>query len=271
MLEAIKKHVRPTYHKLRVLADQARNIAPILPVSKHDLKLKRLGSSYGGWCFVDEPELERSLVISCGLGEDGSFDVEFASSYDANIVIVDPTPRAIRHFNELVSRIGEGRRQGYTETGEQPVDCYDLRNIKAGQLKLCDMALWNEDTVLRFFMPSNPKHVSHSIINFQNNYATDTAFIEVNSITINNLLERCEINDVAILKLDIEGAEVEVLIDMLSKNIYPRQVLVEYDEISKPSKKSRERVESAHDALMAAGYLLIHREHTNFTYILQSD
>jgi FkbM family methyltransferase len=271
MLEIIKKRVRPTYHKFRRLANQARNIAPILPISRHNLKLKRLGSSYGGWFFVDEPALEKSLVISCGLGEDGSFDVEFASKYDANVIIVDPTPRAIRHFKEIVSRIGEEKRQDYTQTGAQPIECYDLKNIRSEQLQLCDMALWNEIKVLRFFMPSNPSHVSHSIVNFQNNYATDAAFIEVNSITIDKLLKQYKVNDIAILKLDIEGAEVEVLIDMLSKNIYPRQVLVEYDEISRPSKKSKERVESAHAALLSAGYLLINREETNFTYIRQSN
>jgi hypothetical protein len=113
----------------------------------------------------------------------------------------------------------------------------------------------------------DPAHVSHSIVNFQNNYSTDTSYINVPATTIDKVLSEFGIDDLQLLKLDIEGAEIEVIVDMLSKGICPHQVLVEYDELLVPSKLSRARVELAHGALEQHGYALVHREHTNFTYL----
>ena len=65
-----------------------------------------LGTKYGGWSLVDEDNLKNSTIISAGLGEDASFDIEFASKYDARIIIVDPTPRAIKHYDEIINSLG---------------------------------------------------------------------------------------------------------------------------------------------------------------------
>ncbi|MEO8039080.1 MAG: FkbM family methyltransferase, partial [Betaproteobacteria bacterium] len=233
-------------------------------------RLTRLGSGYGGWTFVDDTNLKNSVIVSCGLGEDASFDIEIASTYGAKVIIVDPTPRAIQHYKAMALRVGEKRQQPYSNTGAQPVDAYDLSNISAAQLRLCEKALWNKNTQLQFFAPSNPSHVSHSIVNFQHDYSTETAHIDVEAITIDKLFTTYDIQDLQLIKLDIEGAEVEVLKDMIAKRIYPKQVLVEYDELSVPSKKSKQRIESAHHALTNSGYSLINCEHTNFTYIRHS-
>jgi hypothetical protein len=45
-------------------------------------------------------------------------------------------------------------------------------------------ALWVENTKLKFFAPANPDHVSHSIVNYQNNYSRDTSNIEVAATTL---------------------------------------------------------------------------------------
>ena len=55
----------------------------------------RLGSPYGGWSFCDISSINGGVVISCGAGEDISFDVEMALKYETNVFIVDPTPRSL--------------------------------------------------------------------------------------------------------------------------------------------------------------------------------
>src|SRR5687768_17443632 len=78
---------------------------PNIDVDRGSHKIVTLGEgSYGSWSFVDDPTLYGSTIISCGLGEDASFDVAFARRYRAHVVIVDPTPRAIGHFGEMASR-----------------------------------------------------------------------------------------------------------------------------------------------------------------------
>lgn len=234
------------------------------------LQLLRLGTEYGGWTFLNGDDLYGCTIVSAGLGEDASFDVEFATKYRARVIIVDPTPRAVQHFRSIVGNVGKPRDVDYVESGCQPIGAYDLSEIKPDQLVLVDKALWNRATVLRFFEPPNREHVSHSIVNYQHGYRDDTSFIEVGTITADDLLARFDLNikEVAILKLDIEGAEIEVLHDCLNKGIVPKQILVEFDELNCPSEIGFRRVTDMHACLLKNGYRLVHTDgQADFLYI----
>ena len=187
-----------------------------------------LGTEYGGWSFVDEDDLNNCTIISAGLGEDASFDVEFASKYNAKVIIIDPTPRAISHFNEIINSLGNLPNMEYVEGGCQPIDAYDLSAITKDKFLLVTKALWNENTSLKFFEPTDPRSVSHSIINYKNNYSDNTKSIEVETITLESLCAEFDINgsDIPLLKLDIEGAEIEVIKKCIEIGITPRQILV---------------------------------------------
>lgn len=270
MMSSMKNLARAPYRKLRTGVHKILGIHVSIPVENHNYNLITLGTQYGGWSLVDTDKLKNSVILSCGLGEDGSFDIEFAAKYNAKVIIVDPTPRAIKHFAGIRSRIGLKRETEYLDSGSQPVNAYDLSNVSDAQLLLCEKALWDTEKTLRFYTPPDPTHVSHSIVNFQNDYSSNTPYIDVESVTIDGLLREYGIEKLELIKLDIEGAEVEVLLDMIKKEIYPHQVLVEYDELTKPSKKARARIESVHAALTHAGYKLIDKEYTNYLYVLNA-
>lgn len=234
-------------------------------------ELKRLGSDYGGWTFVDDPQLVGSTIISAGLGEDASFDAEFAKAYGARVIIVDPTPRAIVHFEEMKSRLGKRRDRDYVAGGRQPVDAYDLDGLTESDFLLVPKALWSESTTLKFFQPTNPDHVSHSLVNYQRNYADDTDFVEVQSMTLPDLLDDVGLaaTDLQLIKLDIEGAEVEVLVHALGEHVRPAQILVEFDELNAPSPKAFERVDYVDRKLRDCGYEPIYTDGaSNFLYVI---
>lgn len=237
------------------------------------LNLVRLGSSYGGWSFVDTGDLTNCTIISAGLGEDASFDLEFASNYNAKVVIVDPTPRAVRHFESIIAGLGKTRALNYGDSGHQPIQAYELTSIRREQLILVEKALWNESSTLKFFEPANPKHVSHSIVNYQNDYRDDTPYIIVEAITVRSLLDSLgmDASEVALLKLDIEGAEIEVLSQCLAAGIKPIQILVEYDVLNVPNESSFKRVDDIHLALLNHGYQLVHTDgQANYLYLRES-
>ena len=253
--------------RIRLLS-YAKKIKRVFFIKKHplqnfkDAKLDNiifLGTAYGGWSFVEEDNLKNCTIISAGLGEDASFDIEFASKYDAKIIIVDPTPRSIKHYDEIINSLGNSSETEYLEGGKQPINSYNLINLKKENLILLKKALWNKNERLRFFSPSNPKHVSHSIINYQNQYKENTNFIEVDAITIDKLLDQLNLNkdDIPLIKLDIEGAEIEFLIDCFSKGFRPRQILVEFDELNVPSRRGFERVTEINQILINNNYQLI--------------
>ena len=245
-----------------------RKYAPAIEVHR-TTDLLRLGSSYGGWTFELSRDLCHTTILSCGLGEDASFDVEFAARFDARVIIVDPTPRALVHFEEIQKRLGQPATQSYVKGGKQPATSYDLSGVAKAALILEPSALWVENTRLKFYAPPNPEHVSHSIINFQNNYAQNSPHIEVLAATPEALLDKYGLKAIQLMKLDIEGAEVDVINHMLEKSILPRQLLVEFDEMNCPSDRSKRNVEITDRLLRLAGYGCCYFDGlANFLYVL---
>jgi hypothetical protein len=76
----------------------------------------------------------------------------------------------------------------------------------------------------------------------------------VPTITPEALLENNQLKTVQLMKLDIEGAEVDVIKHMLEKSILPRQVLLEFDELNVPSVRAKTNAENTDKALRQAGY-----------------
>jgi hypothetical protein len=121
--------------KNRVLDRMARRkYAPQIEVENRPEL--RSSADYRGLTFEPSSDLKGATILSCGLGEDASFDVEFAAAFNARVIIIDPTPRAILHFTELRSRLGQAATEGYSKGGKQPAGSYDMRAIGADSLVL---------------------------------------------------------------------------------------------------------------------------------------
>ena len=254
--------------KNRILDRMARRkYAPQIEV-ENPPSLRRLGSRYGGWTFEPSSDLKGATILSCGLGEDASFDVEFAAAFNARVIIIDPTPRAILHFTELRSRLGQAATEGYSKGGKQPAGAYDMRAIGADSLVLEPSALWIENTRLKFYAPQNLAHVSHSIVNLHNSSSQSAGYIDVSAITLEALMEKHGLDAIPLMKLDIEGAEGKVIESALQKGTYPRQLLVEFDEMNLPSDRSKKTAEETDRRLREAGYACGYFDGmSNFLYI----
>ncbi len=231
-------------------------------------ELDRLGSNYGGWVFVPHENLSGSTLLSCGLGEDASFDIEFAQKYGANVVIVDPTPRAIAHFSAIISSLGDPKSVEYSPGGKQEVANYDLREIIDGQLSLVPVALSDSVGVAKFYAPSNPEDVSHSLVNFQNNYVDNTPAIEVPTVDFDTLIKNQNLAEISIAKFDIEGAEIVVVPAMIASGVFPKQVLIEFDELNYPSPRARDNFQRVDRILTDSGYEAVYFDQRScVTYI----
>ena len=263
--EKYTKYMKTIKSKLKQLKQDVMN--PRFSVTSTNLKLKSFGSDYGGWVFADSESLKSSIILSCGLGEDASFDVEIAEEYGLKVVIVDPTPRALRHFSQIMTHLGRKKTHDYFTGGKQSVSSYNLENLAEYNFKIIPKAIWVSDLPVRFYSPPIAEHVSHSILNYQNNYSVDTPYIEVEAITMKQIIEGESLQDIPLLKLDIEGAEVEVIINFLNEGIFPEQILVEFDELHVPSLKARQRIISCHKKLIDNDYVLVNISGSNYLYL----
>lgn len=227
--------------------------------------LRRMGSSYGGWVIAHNPELYGSSFLSAGAGEDISFDVELSSIYGMRGLIVDPTPRAIVHVEEVLQRAGQRRTEPYCLGGDQPVSAYDLSGLKPDSITFLPEALWSDDEGVDFFPPNEEKNVSHSI--FLKRGSNQTQSLRVGSVSPRSLAEKVDPGEILLVKLDIEGAEVDVISPLLESFPAMQQFLIEFD-VEKTQRSDRHQlVQKSLDDLSSAGFVLAHRSGKNLLFV----
>lgn len=192
-------------------------------VSDSPSDLVHFGSSYGGWTVPSSCVRPGAVAICAGAGEDLSFDVEL-NRRGMDVYIVDPTPRAKTHYAQLSRALRDSAsRPAAGIEGETP---YDLDGLDPDRFHFVDKGLWSRQEVLKFFVPDDEAHVSHSVKNL---FKTKDYF-EAECTTPKALCEALKLPRPDILKMDIEGAEHEVIDSMCADGFLPDVLCVEFDE-----------------------------------------
>lgn len=194
--------------------------------------LVRLGSSYGGWIVPAGELTQGAICYTVGLGEDGSFDRALAQEYGCEVFVFDPTPRAIfyakREFMNLAS------------------------------ITFFPLGMWSQNAVLRFFAPRDPANVSHSIVNLQGT----ADFFDAPCASPGETMRSLGHKSLTLLKLDVEGAEYEVLQSIVRDQLDISVICVEFDQ-PVPIRNTISQIR----ALRRAGYTCIAAERWNYTFV----
>lgn len=188
----------------------------------------RLGTAYGGWIIPADAGLgEHSICYLAGAGEDISFDCSLVQRFGCRVRIVDPTPRAIKHFTQLVETV----RGGHSfPINNSPTDFYSITPKLLERVSFLPFGLADKDVEMKFYMPKNPAHVSCSAVNLQQ---TDD-FFTAQCHRISTIMAQQGDTQLDLLKMDIEGAEYTVISDLLASDLLPRLLLIEFDEAHTP-------------------------------------
>lgn len=262
MIRALRSGYRRVYSVWVAVA----RLAPRLAARRIDVPSIRLGTAYGGWWIVEGMILEGETVLSAGAGEDISFDVEIARRFGARVILVDPTPRAIEHVRAVIDRLGAEPTAAFLPGGRQPPGAYDLKNVGPSQIRLVPSALWSDSGGICLYPPSILSHVSFSIKKSTGPLRQDAA-LRVSSVTVEGIVDEIG-HEPTILKMDIEGAEVDALTAMLATRIRPKQVLVEFDVLVNPTLFNIWRACRTVRSLSRSGYRLFSAERLNYSFVL---
>lgn len=167
------------YRRIRIKNRQLLGTEPYIPIQ---LKTKNEfhGNSYCGWSIPSNRLSSKSVVVDIGLGEDISFSTSLIDKYNCIVHGFDPTPKSINYIEAL-----------------------SLSNFF-----LYKFGLATHNKVAEFYLPNNDAHVSGSLMHTSH---TGLKKINVQLITLNDISELIGSKYIDLLKIDIEGAEYDIL------------------------------------------------------------
>lgn len=201
--------------------------------------LKEIGNEYGGWVVPSRLFTSNSICYCVGCGEDISFDLGLIEVFGCDVYGFDPTPRAIAYVKRVA--------------GENP------------KYHFYDVGLWDKEDTLNFFVPKNPNHVSHSLVNL---HKTED-HISVKVKRLSHIMNDLGHQNLDLLKIDIEGAEYKVIESIIEDGIDVKVICVEYDECFNPiDAKYKERIRDSVNRLIESGYSLVCAQgNGNYTFV----
>ena len=189
----INNLVKRISHKLMVLSLFRPQVTRI--------DLITLGDKLASWTIPSRYLDKNSKIICVGAGENISFEMEIVKLYNSKVHLFDPTPKSKAYVMKIISKI-------------------DLLNFY-------EIGISDFDGNQNFYSPKNKEHVSYSLVNIQN---TDD-FIEVKVNSLLTIMKSLDFQEIDLLKLDIEGAEYQVIDYILENKIEIKIFCVEFDEV----------------------------------------
>jgi len=156
----------------------------------------------GGWAYDAGLLNEFSIVYSLGVGDNIDFDLAVIKRCKSNVYAFDPTPTSESFVNED-DRPRQFHFQAWAAAGIDGSLTLYPRVLGAGLLSDMMYTLMPEES-------------------------SEDSGIEVPAYTIATLVEKLGHSRIDLLKMDIEGAEYDVLDGLIASSIRPRQLLVEF-------------------------------------------
>ncbi len=156
----------------------------------------------GGWWFTAKGLGQDSIVYSLGVGDEIGFDLSVIDRFGAEVFAFDPTPNSI--------------------------DLLDSSKLPE-RFHFYPWAVTASDGSLKFY-PRLKKDGSKSDVMFTMIAEEETKddVIEVPAYSLTSIIEKLGHDRIDLLKMDIEGAEYEVLEGLLQSPVLPTQLLVEF-------------------------------------------
>lgn len=215
-------------HRAKAKADAVR-LHRRLGLVRYD-KIVRIGTDYGGWSVPDDRLGADSVCYCVGIGEDASFDLGLIDRYGCDVHAFDPTPVAVTYVSNAVT---------------------------PPAFHFHPVGLWSYDGQLAFYAPQNRAHASYSALNLQQ--TEESIYCDVERLS--SLMSRLGHTRLDLLKMDIEGAEFEVIDSILADGLDIDTICVEFHR----STGDIDQIVETIDRLRSSGWAIIAIEEWNVT------
>ncbi len=167
------------------------------------------------------------VVYSCGVGDDVTFDDALHGLCGCDVHLFDPTPVAVAYMEQ-----------------EAPKPHFHFH----------PWGVWTEDGMKPFYFKKEKLREQRSLS--VTNLMHSTGFVMLECLTLPSIMRQLGHERLNILKMDIEGAALPVLRDMLATKLRPRQIVAEFEKGRSPLVQFTLETERVLRQLRASGYNL---------------
>lgn len=214
-------------------------------------KYEVIGNDYGFMIVPKGALNSNSNVFSFGVGEDMEAEIDLIKKHNSTIYLFDPTELSIKYYNETINELNKNNNK-----------------VIVNKLKFEPIALWNNDGFVKFYKPKEEGHVSHSI----NNIESSNDFTEVVCKKMSSILKENNLERIDYIKLDIEGAEFEVVKNIIDDKIKFKSIYLElhYDNkinLFKNVNKFKQLLKS----LIDINYEIIYSNHYRYFCLVKKE
>ncbi|NHF61389.1 FkbM family methyltransferase [Flavobacteriaceae bacterium TP-CH-4] len=159
------------------------------------------GDRHAGF-FVNPTILQRNAIVySFGIGENISFDRAIIANHQSHVFAFDPTPKSIN----------------WLKSQQLPPNYRYFEYGIAAQSGLVD-----------FYLPKNPNFVSGSLVDQDN--VNKNEKVQVPMKSLGDIMSELGHTHIDVLKMDIEGAEYEVINNIMNSDVSITQILIEFHD-----------------------------------------
>ena len=184
------------------------------------------GSFYGGWALCPRGLGPESIVYSFGIGQDVTFDLSLIARYGLTVYGFDPTPPSIRWV----------RSQSLT-----------------AKFIFFEYGIAGHDGTAQFYEPEDWADPSYHM---RSDAPKAGASVTAEVHRLEEIMRRLRHSRVDVMKMDVEGAEYEVIEDLARSKVRPGQLLVEFHGRFKHVGQAKTR--RALRLLRRMGYRIVH-------------
>lgn len=207
-------------------------------IAERPVPTERFGQGNGAWNVAAGSLRASSVVLSAGVGQDISFDLDIARQHGCRVLMLDPSPTGTATIERL-----------------QPLP---------PKLSFEPIGLAGKDGPVAFAAPCHEAEGSFRVRGGKDDEDGHVFPCE----RLSTFMARHNVESLDLLKLDIEGFEYGVLADTLASNCKVRQICVEFHHGVVPGVTRWQTLRTIL-LLRLHGYVLINHDGLNHTFLKQ--
>lgn len=187
------------------------------------------------------------IFYSFGMGEDISFDIGLTCVLNTTVHLFDPSPHAAKHFSDVMGQLGQQGLTSKPHVGVLPScggctsthlkrrywNAVRASTVPNHAFQHSRVALSEQDGMQSFFQAKSQAAAGSFSLDadMRGGKGNVGRTIQVRTSTLPTLMAQLGHHRIDVLKIDVEGLEVELLTLFLRSGVLPLVVFVDIDAL----------------------------------------